>query len=474
MTRRRIYAVVALLLTPLAVLSAVGFTLDDPQQAFGVLLTLSLAVLAAAYALVRRGLLRIVGLVLAAMFALGVVEELLDRRVMDRLFIIAMLWIAVSAACAAFTVRVPLPRAARPRRPVLFMNPRSGGGKAEKFHLADEARKRGIEPVELKPGDDLPALVNEAADDGADALAMAGGDGSQGAVAAIAIERRLPFACIPAGTRNHFALDLGVDRDDVVGALDAFVDGGERCVDVAEVNGRVFVNNVSLGVYATAVQKARYRGAKLRTLLDTMPDLMGPRGSPPDLQWRGPRGMVRCSGRVLLVSNNTYRLGLVLGSGTRPRMDAGELGIAVVEGRVEAKGWRRLLPRRAWDTWSSPEFEVRSANGVPAGVDGEATVLHAPLRFFSRPAALRVRIAPQHPGASPSAARPANPWEGFRKLLSIATGRPGAEAPGTQRQHAVDERPGGEQQHPDRARGGEQRPGGRDHRDAVRAENQHR
>src|SRR4029450_13195285 len=65
-----------------------------------------------------------------------------------------------------------------------------------------------------------------------------------------------PSACIPAGTRNHFALDLGVDRDDVVGALDAFVDGGQRWVDLGEVNGRTFVNNVSLGLYGESVQRA--------------------------------------------------------------------------------------------------------------------------------------------------------------------------------------------------------------------------
>ena len=84
---------------------------------------------------------------------------------------------------------------------------------------------------------------------------MAGGDGSQAIVAAAAANAGVPYACIPAGTRNHFALDLGVDRNDVVGALEAFVDGGERSVDLAEVNGRVFVNNVSLGVYADAVQQ---------------------------------------------------------------------------------------------------------------------------------------------------------------------------------------------------------------------------
>ena len=115
--------------------------------------------------------------------------------------------------------------------------------------------------------------------DGADALAAAGGDGTQALIASIAAEHDLPFACIPAGTRNHFALDLGVDRDDVVGALDAFVTGGERRVDLAEVNGRTFVNNVSLGLYAEAVQREGYREAKLRTILDTAPDVIGTDGS---------------------------------------------------------------------------------------------------------------------------------------------------------------------------------------------------
>src|SRR5690606_6473876 len=108
--------------------------------------------------------------------------------------------------------------------------------------------------------------VLDALDGGADAVAAAGGDGTQAIVAEIAAERGVPFACIPAGTRNHFALDLGVDREDPVGALDALVDGGERRVDLPLVNGRTFVNNVSLGVYADAVARREYRGAKLRTL----------------------------------------------------------------------------------------------------------------------------------------------------------------------------------------------------------------
>jgi diacylglycerol kinase family enzyme len=98
---------------------------------------------------------------------------------------------------------------------------------------------------------------------------MAGGDGSLAVVATAALTHGLPFVCIPAGTRNHFALDLGVDRRDVVGALGAFADGVERRIDVGMVNGRLFLNNVSLGVYADAVRHPAYRDAKLRTLLET-------------------------------------------------------------------------------------------------------------------------------------------------------------------------------------------------------------
>ncbi len=168
-----------------------------------------------------------------------------------------------------------LPPAAPPKHAVVIWNPRSGGGKALRDNLADEARARGIEPIELKPGDDLVALARDAVARGADGLAAAGGDGTQAIIATIAAEHDLPFACIPAGTRNHFALDLGVDRDDVVGALDAFVYGGEKRVDLGEVNGRTFVNNVSLGLYAESVQQEGYRDAKIRTILATAPSVLG-------------------------------------------------------------------------------------------------------------------------------------------------------------------------------------------------------
>ena len=249
--------------------------------------------LAAWHAVQRRGYPRYI---LLAGFALLVVAAIVVVLTGERLGVglvaVALLLASVGLAGRVFKARVALPAAEPPKRAVVIWNPKSGGGKALTNNLADEAKARGIEPIELKPGDDLEQLVRDAVAAGADGLAAAGGDGTQALVASIAAEHDLPFACIPAGTRNHFALDLGVDRDDVVGALDAFVTGGEHRVDLAEINGRVFVNNVSLGIYAEAVQREGYRDAKLRTMLDTMPDVLGsqPTDATSDLGWRGPDG----------------------------------------------------------------------------------------------------------------------------------------------------------------------------------------
>ena len=137
-----------------------------------------------------------------------------------------------------------------PDKPVLIVNPTSGGGTASRYDLVGQCRARGIEPVVFERGDDLSALATAAIEGGADVIGMAGGDGSQAAVAAVAAEHDVPYVCVPAGTRNHFAIDIGVARDDVVGALDAFVDGAERRIDLARVNGRIFVNIASMGCTA--------------------------------------------------------------------------------------------------------------------------------------------------------------------------------------------------------------------------------
>ncbi len=208
----------------------------------------------------------------------------------------------------------------------------------------------------------------------------------------------------------------------MVGALDAFVDGGERAIDLAEINGRVFVNNVSLGLYAEAVQREGYRDAKIRTLLDTVPDMVGPGGGELDLRWTGPGGQVHHAGAMVLVSNNRYRLGRAVGSGTRPRIDDGLLGITVV-GEPSGRGEERHSLQRPMREWSAPGFEVDADRRVPAGIDGEALVLDPPLRFRIRPAVLRVRIARKHPGASPSAMAPEGARAGLVELARIARGR---------------------------------------------------
>src|SRR5512133_430485 len=412
MIRRRLAASATLALGLAALVLLIVLAIIDFRRGVLSLALLALSLAAGWQGLVRRGASRVLGLGVGALLALAMVALLISGDPALVLALVAALSLGLAAASYAFYVPVALPPAPRPAHPVLFHNPRSGGGKVARFHLADEASARGIRPIELTAGTDLEQLVRRALDDGADALAMAGGDGSQAVVAGVAAERGLPYACIPAGTRNHFALDLGVDGDDVVGALDAFVEGCERRVDLGEVNGRSFVNNVSLGVYGEAVHHAGYRSAKLRTVLDTVPDALGA-GRKPDLRWRGPDADAHEGAVAILVSNNRYRFERPPGAGLRPRLDEGVLGVTVL-------GAPGSEPRaRAWTT---PSFEVDARAPVPVGVDGEALVLEAPLRFRIRPAVLRCRIARHHPGASPSTFAPEGAWAAIRTLAAIATG----------------------------------------------------
>ena len=266
------------------------------------------------------------------------------------------------------------------RRPVLFVNPRSGGGGAVRAAVPDLARKKGIEVVLVQPGRSLSQLVADAVAGAADALGVAGGDGSLAVVAAAACDHGLPFACVPTGTRNHFALDLGLDLDDVAGAVDALVEGDERRIDVAEVNGRLFLNNVSLGIYGDAVREPGYRDAKVRTLLQTAESVLGPSGEIDDLEVVDDRGRVHSRPAVVLVSNNPYSLEPRVTRGGRPSLDTGRLGVVVLD---------RRPPGHAWTTAA---LEVAASSPVHAGIDGEAVDLEAPLRFAIRPRALRVRV----------------------------------------------------------------------------------
>lgn len=300
----------------------------------------------------------------------------------------------------------PSPEGWRPagpaRSPVLFVNPRSGGGAAARAGVAERARELGIEVIMLDPGQSLTALASAAAAGGAGALGMAGGDGSLAEVAAVAIANRLPFVCVPAGTRNHFALDLGVDRRDLTGALEAFTDGVERLIDVGDVNGRMFLNNVSLGVYGEAVRRPEYRDAKVRTLLQTAQEIAGPSRPAPGLRLIDDAGREHRGLDIVLVSNNPYALERPLPRGTRPALDSGQLGVVI----IAPPGSGPPSPGRSWH---APRLDVSADEPVHAGVDGEPADLIPPLRFTIRPAALRVRISRGHPGTSPAVPVPRSP-----------------------------------------------------------------
>jgi diacylglycerol kinase family enzyme len=237
---------------------------------------------------------------------------------------------------------------------------------------------------------------------------------------------------VPAGTRNHFALDLGLDRDDVVGALDAYHDGVERTIDLAEVNGRVFVNNASLGAYAKIVQSPAYRDAKLQTVLEMLPELVGPDAEPIDLRFTGPDGEEVDGAVVVQVSNDPYELRHAKGRGTRERVDLGVLGVVAVN-LSSASDVQRLLSLQAtgqldrfegWREWTTESFEVRSGGPVEVGVDGEALTMDPPLAFVTRPGALRVRVPRHAPGLSPAAAAVyITSATTVRQLFAIAAGR---------------------------------------------------
>jgi diacylglycerol kinase family enzyme len=439
---RRVTAVVALL-APLAVLVVfVLVLLRRPLVlALGVA-CVSLGVAAAAYAVTRTGIRRTLAAVLAVLALVAAVVLLYAAA--GGLLVLGL--VVALIAIGAVATRHALGRDIRSLKssptpgtavgpaahPVLLMNPRSGGGKVERFNLVAEARRRGIEPVVLTPGDDLLQLAERAVAGGADAIGMAGGDGSQALVATVASRHDVGFVCVPAGTRNHLAMDLGLDRDDVVGALDAFGAAVERRIDLGLVGERVFVNNATVGLYAKIVQSPAYRDHKVGTALELLPAMLGPDATPLDLKFTGPDGTEHASAHLILVSNDRYQLGSGEGFGSRRSIDAGNLGIVaatfrspgeiarLLESGASGRNWRPP----GWIEWADASFLLESGQPVEIGVDGEALVLDPPIRFRTLPGALRVRIPLGAPGYSPAAAAPTPGWAGITALLRAVAGRP--------------------------------------------------
>jgi len=325
---------------------------------------------------------------------------------------------------------MPAGPAARPQRPFLIMNPRSGGGKVIKFALKDKAEMLGAEVVLLDgPGIvDVAALARQAVADGADLLGVAGGDGTQALVAGIAAEHGLPFLVISAGTRNHFALDLGLDREDPAAGLNALTDGEELRVDLGIIGGRTFVNNASFGAYAEVVRSPAYRDDKRGTTLQMLPDLLnGHHGARLSAQ----AGDIRIDGpQALLVSNGLYEMSDVAGLGRRGRLDAGVLGVVGV--RVDSARQAVELARRGHGNGltvlSAGEVLVDAdAAEIPVGIDGETVMLPTPVRCTIQPRALSVVVPRERPGVpSPKAALK---WPRLRQLASFRSQPDGGPVP---------------------------------------------
>jgi putative intracellular protease/amidase len=216
--------------------------------------------------LARRGVLRWIAaaVVIATPIAILVVFAL-HSLIWVALVSIALVVLAIVAgrkalAPSASATGMPTREVRPPKRAFLIMNPRSGGGKVAKFGLKEKAEALGAQVALLDgPGIvDVAALARQAVADGADLLGVAGGDGTQALVAGIAAEHNLPFLVISAGTRNHFAMDLGLDRDDPATCLDALTDGVEQRIDLGIIGDRTFVNNASFGAYAEVVESPAY------------------------------------------------------------------------------------------------------------------------------------------------------------------------------------------------------------------------
>jgi diacylglycerol kinase family enzyme len=435
---RRFAAAAALLLLLAALALAIASFLGDPLRLVLMLLVVLIAVVAGWTALVHHGGQRIAAATVAVLALVAMVVLLITGSPLRLVLLVVLVLGAVAAARVALAHDLAAaPGEARSVGPaqhgVLIMNRWSGGGKVDKFGLEEEARRRGVVPVILQRGDDLQALAEQAVADGADVIGMAGGDGSQALVADIARQHDVAFVCVPAGTRNHFALDLGLDRADVTAALDAYGDAVERRVDLALLGDRVFVNNASLGVYATVVQSDAYRDAKLATTAQVMPELLGPGAKRFDLRFTRADGAPARSADVLLVSNGVYRLGNLNGFGTRERMDAGVLGVVTVTvatardlpALLSAEASGHLERFKGYQEWAVPEFEVDSGEELVAvGVDGEALRLAPPLRFRSLPGALRVRTPVDAPGVAPAAAAPAGLGKAVTALFQVLGGHP--------------------------------------------------
>jgi diacylglycerol kinase family enzyme len=325
---------------------------------------------------------------------------------------------------AALAVRAKpyIRRGSAVSNPALIVNRWSGDGKAEHYGLADAARIAGIRVIMLERGDDITQLARDAIEAGADAIGAAGGDGSLGLVAGVAIEHDVPFFCIPVGTRNHFALDLGLDRDNPLTALDAIRDGEEILIDYGLVGGRPFLNNVSFGIYAEAVHRDEYRENKEKTITEVISEMRAGEDSGSAISFTTPDGAQAERTAMTMVSNNPYVFSGPPDYGRRLRLDTGMLGISAAAHGTAMDGRTGSRVRH----WEADRLLLESDAPILAGLDGEAMTFNSTLEVVMRPRGLRVLVpAGTKPGYVPTREALAAGLIGLARLAGV----PGADDP---------------------------------------------
>jgi diacylglycerol kinase family enzyme len=410
---QRVLAIVSLVAVLLLAVALIGFLVRNGVYVIVGAAGFVLGVAGGWWAITKKAPRRGIGIIGMVVGAAIVVTALLGAGHEDwesfvrALISLALLVIAVLTARAALSASLRSTAASwahrveRPSHPVLLCNPWSGGGKVQEFGLVELATSLGVETVMLDHGLDLAELARDAIARGADCLGMAGGDGSQALVASLAVEHDLPFVCVAAGTRNHFALDLGLDRRDPRQSVYAFRDAIERRVDYATVNDRFFVNNVSLGVYATIVQQEGYREAKVAKTKELLPQLLGETTEPFDLSFVTPDGTEVNGPFLVMVSNNPYVLAASPSTSQRLRLDTGRLGVFAVTAATGAQAAEVVTLALAGQgsrsghafEFTCEKFEIRSHSGTAyAGIDGEALELETPMTFRSYPQGLRMLV----------------------------------------------------------------------------------
>jgi diacylglycerol kinase family enzyme len=280
-------------------------------------------------------------------------------------------------------------------------------GEVEEALKASFARRAIVAQIEVIDGDGLHAAVERGRDQAErgeiDALVIGGGDGTVRVAAAALAGTNLPLGIVPLGTLNHFAKDLGIPLhlEDAAAVIAA---GQTRRVDLAEVNGEVFINNSSIGIYPYMVidrerRRAQHRLAKWAAMVPAFFRMMR----------HFPRRRLRISAAgferpyrtpCLFVGNNEYSMELFT-LGRRRRLDSGKLWFYVVKPREPLQFfWMvcrlcfgRMDQLRDLDTFELTEGEISAkASRLPVALDGDVRIMHAPLHYRSRHGALTVIV----------------------------------------------------------------------------------